>query len=84
MVKGYKRNIVLLKDTNSEIFDMAYFIMKDDLREKNIDIIGEANRILEENTCPAKRKKKHNFIPCALSFSLGAVITALVMTLIVI
>ena len=75
MVKGYKRNVVLLKNTGSEIFDMAYFIMKDSVNSDNVDIVREANRILEENTLK-KNGNGRKILPLILAFSLGAALTA--------
>ncbi len=83
MVKGYKRNVVLLKSTNSDVFDMAYFIMKDDVKDKSIDVIGEANRILEENSLP-RRKGAVKRLALFLSFLSGAAVSALVLLLILI
>ena len=78
MVKGYKRNVVLLKSTNSDIFDMAYFIMKDDVKERGIDVIGEANRILEENSLPRRRAGARWLAP-VLSFLCGTAASSLIM-----
>ena len=78
MVKGYKRNVVLLKSTNSDIFDMAYFIMKDDVKERGIDVIDEANRILEENSLPRRRAGVRWIVPL-LSFLCGTAVSSLIM-----
>ena len=84
MVKGYKRNIVLLKNTNSDVFDTAYFIMKDGLKDKNIDVIGEANRILEENTCAPSARIRRGLamlLSFAIGMAVGTAVCALVMLL---
>lgn len=81
MVKGYKRNAVLMKNTGSDMFEAAYFILKDDCNESENDIVSEANRILEENTHPG-RKKIVSFLPLALSFLLGVGLCALFMLII--
>lgn len=52
-MSGYERKIILLKNTGSEIFDEAYFILKEkqggepSLSES--EMIREANRIVSEN-----------------------------------
>ena len=53
MVKGCERRIIHLKNTGSEMFEEAYFILNDKYRreEKCGDMVKEANRIIEENLC---------------------------------
>ena len=54
MVKGCERRIIHLKNTGCEMFEEAYFILNDKLpREdkKSLDMVKEANRIIEENLC---------------------------------
>lgn len=49
MVKGYQKRVVFIKNTGSEYFDEAYFVVCDSPRtpgEK--DMISEANRIIDE------------------------------------
>ena len=53
MVRGCQKKIIYLKNTGSEVFEEAYFVV----REKNLayessecDMIEEANRILDECT----------------------------------
>ncbi|MDY3845628.1 MAG: hypothetical protein SOZ62_01795 [Eubacteriales bacterium] len=81
MVKGYRRNAVLMKNTGSDMFETAYFILKDDYIGSETDIICEANRILEENTHPGRRKLM-SALPLALSFLFGAGVCALIMSII--
>ena len=72
--KGCERKIIMIKNTGSEFFEEAYFI----LREKHgslsgeQDMIKEANRLVNENTVTAKVKKKKKLsMPCVYSFSFG-------------
>ena len=53
MVKGCERRIIHLKNTGSEAFEEAYFILNDKYHraEKGGDMVKEANRIIEENLC---------------------------------
>ena len=51
MIRGNRKSIIHIKDTESRIFDEAYFILKEGIAlsvPKN-DMINEANRIIEEN-----------------------------------
>ena len=51
MVRGCQKKIIYLKNTDSEVFDEAYFIVSDKASDEKIeeyDMIEEANRILDE------------------------------------
>ena len=51
MVRGCQKKIIYLKNTNSEVFDEAYFVVNDKVLDKDItecDMVKEANRILDE------------------------------------
>lgn len=57
MYKGYKRRVIVVKDTKSRLFDSAYFVLREDASEENVnDMVKEASRIISENvskkTCP--------------------------------
>ncbi len=52
MVKGCERRVVYLKNTDSTVFEEAFFVMKDAKNEKPpscLEMVREANRILNEN-----------------------------------
>ena len=51
MIKGNQKKVIHIKNTESRIFDEAYFILKEGiaLSVPENDIINEANRIIEEN-----------------------------------
>lgn len=70
MYKGYKRKVVVVKDTGSRLFDSAYFVVREDAAESGIkDMVEEASRIINEktaeNACPSAYKR-------FFAFSLGA------------
>jgi hypothetical protein len=52
--KGIQKRIILLKNTGSDYFEEAYFIIKDEADGKSVpsgdenDMIKEANRIISE------------------------------------
>ena len=54
-VKGTQKRVIHLKNTESSIFEEAYFIVKEGARESYAlpDMISEANRIIEENVSDA-------------------------------
>lgn len=64
-MKGTQKKMLLLKNTGSDIFDEAYFILKDTLPPRPVEqseMIREANRIVNENLISgyfrSDRKKK--------------------------
>ena len=49
MVKGYQKRVVFMKNTGSEFFDEAYFVVCDSPNAPSEkDMISEANRIIDE------------------------------------
>ena len=52
MIKGNQKKVIHIKNTESCIFDEAYFILKEGifLSDPENDMILEANRIIEENS----------------------------------
>ena len=68
MIKGCKKNVVYVRNTGSDVFEEAYFILSDDFEAKQTsepDMVAEANRIIAESPIAAyfgiassKQKKK--------------------------
>ncbi len=80
-MRGCQKRVIYLKNTGSEVFDEAYFVLKSDtdiaLRAEG-DIIREANRIIDENIGKRKRIDFKRIILPAVSFLLGALLSALI------
>ena len=92
MLKGCKRNIIMVKDTGSEYFDSAYFVLRCDLPafSGESDMIAEARRMIEgaekcaPTAVPQTKAKRHRFkgtvLPClALLFVLVAAVIILIL-----
>jgi len=50
--KGCQKRMIMLKNTGSEIFDEAYFILKERAEKSGVsenDMVREASRIIDEN-----------------------------------
>lgn len=90
MLRGTRKQIILIKDTKSGIFDEAYFVLKPNGGESlsDSDMISEANRIIEANTTSdraiseqtssgKKRKKAHRTPAFVLGTVCGALLYAL-------
>ena len=61
-MRGCERKVIMLKGTDSEIFDEAYFLIRRDCKESDgREIVSEAQRIVNMNTTRRRhtsRKKK--------------------------
>lgn len=79
--RGVQRKMIVLKNIGSELFDEAYFVIKESgenpMSEK--DMVSEACRIVSEKLVVGKKRKKGGrIIRDFLTFSLGASISFLV------
>lgn len=79
MVKGCQKKIIHLRDTGSDLFEEAYFIIrpgKAALRASETDMVREARRILENNRLgerrPSSDRRKRKRRGALILFSLGA------------
>ena len=79
-MRGCERKIIMLKGTDSEIFDEAYFLIRRDLKEgKAKEIVSEAQRIVDMNKTQQRQKRSRKrevitFVLGVLSgFALGAI-----------
>ena len=78
MIKGTRRQIIMLNTGHHRYFDAAYFILREGAENDRArtDILSEANRILEEGIreCgkPPKRERVRAFLWGTLCGSLFA------------
>lgn len=79
MVRGYQKRVVFMKNTGSEFFDEAYFVVCDDkMGGSEADMINEANRIIDEACCGIREKGRvKGWLLVAASFLSGSILTAL-------
>ncbi len=67
MVKGFRREVVVLREPNSPYIEEAYFVLRETaMRERPTDLVAEANRIIA-------RSKLGVESPKTVSHPLGAV-----------
>ena len=63
MIRGARKEMIVVRTGNSRYFDEAYFVLREDAqkeRRKSTDILSEANRILSEiapDFSPASKKQ---------------------------
>jgi hypothetical protein len=90
MVRGCQKKIIYLKNTGSEVFDEAYFVVNDKILDKEFaecDMVKEANRILDE--CVSIEEKssitlkiigfvKRKIAPFLIGALIGIIITLII------
>ncbi len=71
MIKGCRKNLIVVKNIGSDYIDEAYFILKKEIPAgtAGTDIVKEANRIITEYQAG---RKKNRLSFSFLSFVLGA------------
>ena len=75
MYKGYRKKVIVVKDTGSRLFDSAYFVINENADGESVkDMVKEASRIIGEKDTFSRYAAASRFF----SFSLGAVLTSLI------
>ncbi len=80
MIKGSRRQMIVIRTGDSRYFDEAYFVLRRDLKQPDPaqgDILREANRILAERAPLAKGSAQNRFLRW-LFFGVGVLCGALV------
>lgn len=73
-IKGCARQMIVLNGIGGSIFEKAYFIVKPDAADASgIDMLREANRIVEENCF---RREKKTTLRRWIWFAVGCIIGA--------
>ena len=80
-MRGYQKRVIYMKNTGSEVFDEAYFIVRDGYTHTSakVDFLKEANRIVREVSCAENKKKRETggILPGAVLFGIGFLCAAL-------
>ena len=71
MIKGSNRRVVVMKNTGSDYFDEAYFLIKENLLKTGKSPVSEAKKIIRELDT---RKRKSVFLSPLFLFLSGCVI----------
>ncbi len=89
MIKGARKQMIVVRTGNSRYFDEAYFVLREDAQKdnrKSTDILSEANRILAEITpdhAPAHQKQYRQWLFFGVGGLCGAVLS-LILTLLLV
>ena len=74
MLKGAQKKMIVIKTSDSDIFEEAYFVVKGGVERSRPDMVSEANRIIDgcgEKRGREKSKDVRVLIIPLLSFILG-------------
>lgn len=63
MIKGCQKRIVFLKDTGSDYFEEAYFVIKPSVNPINTDIVSEATRIVNSSLKDTYKRRRFLSLP---------------------
>ena len=80
MIKGCQKKIIFLKDTGCDVFEEAYFVIKNEYEGMNNgDIVSEATKIAsgiyqEKNKIKSRGREAYPLI-LSVGMLLGAIIT---------
>lgn len=84
-MRGYQKKIIFLKNSGSDIFEEAYFVIKSDEKTRvfsHATMVSEAKRIIEENFGTQKRRLKFFNLKILIVFLLGF-LTSFFLTLLI-
>lgn len=85
--KGCEKRMIMLKNTGSELFEEAYFILnnKKSSSVSHNDMIKEANRIISDNdiSIPKEHKPKGWIVQYIIGFLSGVGAAGIVMTVVI-
>ncbi len=71
MLKGLNRRVVIMKDTGSDYFDQAFFLVKENALRSRRGPVDEAKKIIRELELKNGKKSMLRFIPHLICFLLG-------------
>ena len=55
MIKGAQKRMIVVKTGDSAVFEEVYFVMRRESSAERLDMLSEANRIIENCGCSKKR-----------------------------
>ena len=55
MIKGAQKRMIVVKTADSAIFEEVHFVMRRESSAERIDMLAEANKIIESCDCNKKR-----------------------------
>lgn len=84
MLKGAQKRMVVIKTNDSEMFEEAYFVLKAGCESERLDMVAEAERIIDSSVSHCehtkKKDKRKSIIIGACALFLGMVLGSILPT----
>ncbi len=81
-MRGYQKKIIYLKNTGSDVFEEAYFVLKEQTEQKikgRVPLIEEANRIIDENVNFGFKKTRKINLKSVILLGTGFILEAAIL-----
>lgn len=84
MIKGAQRSMIVVKTSDSTVFEEAYFVIRRGAKQESVDMVREANRIIESNGGKRRKISKTPIAVAVCTFCflgggvIGGIVTAIV------
>lgn len=73
MLRGCKRNMIVLRGTGSDLFEEAYFVVKEEAEKRSAsDMLAEAERIIDKSRPMQSKPSKKAIALSLFTFLVGA------------
>lgn len=63
LLKGAQKKMIVVKTAESDVFEEAYFVIRRDAENSHMDMLAEANKIIENCTGGRRKKEKSRLLP---------------------
>ena len=77
MIKGAQKRMIVVKTGDSAVFEEAYFVLRRESRAERLDMLAEANKIIEN--CGGNRKRGRSPQRAALLYALCSLISGMIL-----
>ncbi len=86
MLKGAQKRMIVVKTSDSKLFEEAYFVMRTEISSTDADMVCEANRIIEgcKGGKRDRGKRQHNALLATVAAFIGGSVLGVLMTLAVV
>ena len=83
-MRGYQKRVIHVKNTGSNVFEEAYFVLKEDFKSapSRTSLVDEATRIINENTVGRKKGILKGIRVALPAFLVGVLISVIVFLII--
>jgi hypothetical protein len=77
MIKGAQKRMIVVKTGDSRVFEEAYFVLRRESRADRLDMLAEANKIIEN--CGGVRKRGNSHQRTALLYAICGLISGMIL-----